>query len=120
MAIGGTRRRVRQRASQRGAINRPRMAPDTAGTDTDATPARPAQPERRDWPAIEPKHPGWWRVSRVERVRGQLRYVPIAEAETETLAMSIALMQASQCRVCRANDRRPPWLSFKQPLERDG
>jgi hypothetical protein len=111
------RARVRQRASQRAALNRPRLSVDTSSTErVDVEQLRP-QPERVDWPAIVSRHPRWWQVERVERRQGRLSFVLVAECETEDAAMRAALRQASQARVWRRDERRPPWFSFGQPRD---
>lgn len=74
-------------------------------------------PARRDWPAIKSRHPAWWHVERVERCGDQLRYVLIAETETEQAAFTVADRQASQTRITRWGDKRAPWLSFRPPRE---
>src|SRR5262245_15158960 len=114
----GRRTRARQRAAQRAALNRPRLDRFDAADVPASAPAAAPPAARRDWPAIRSRHPRWWQVERIERCDGRLRYVLIAETETETQAFTIMSRQLSQTRVYRFGDRRPPFVSWRQPLEK--
>ena len=63
------------------------------------------------------RHPSWWHVQRVERCKGRLRYVLIAECQTESAAFAVVARQLSQTRIIRFGDKRAPFVSWRQPLE---
>ena len=106
--------RVRQRASQRFLINRPDLTRHMTGPDIPA----PAQDQGlRDWPAIQSTHPAWWQVHRVEQVTpGLLRYVLIAETQTEAQAFSVAVRQLHQVRITKWGTKVRPYLTMRDPL----
>lgn len=112
------RQRVRQRAAAAAAANRP----DLSTRDTDVTTPVTASPSAAglsNWPAILPKHRGWWLVHRVEILPDGARwFVLIAECATEREAFEVAGRQLHQVRITKWNSRTQPYFSLRDPLDR--
>jgi hypothetical protein len=110
---GRIMRRVRQRANQRGALNRPDLSrykhlpPDP--------PAAPPPP-LFDAEMIVEEHPTWWQVHRVEDRNGDRRAVLIGEFADETQAFLFVATQRSQCRIRKWGSRERPYFSMRDPL----
>jgi hypothetical protein len=105
-------RRLRQRLSQRTALNSPASRPDLP----DDVPPPPTT--RGDWPEIQSRHPGWWQVHRVELDGDERRYVLIAEMRTEMDAFDVAAKQISQVRITKWGSRQPAHFSYHPPRRR--
>ena len=106
---GRVRQLVHQRANQRAILNGPDLTKHL--TTPEPEPLVKA-PDRADWPAIQSTHPGWWQVHRVEQVAtGLMRYVLIAECQSEDMAFRVVRQQLHQCRLTKWGDKRPAYFS---------
>jgi hypothetical protein len=114
---GGAKWAGRLRAA-RAAANRPDLSKyREAGPDVVQA---PPTPEHRDWPAIPSQHPQWWQVHRVEAHGDRRVYVLIHETPNETEAFKVALLQDSQAKITKWNDRSPPYLTHRSPKRTGG
>jgi predicted RNA-binding protein with PUA-like domain len=97
--------RAKQRASQRGLIDAPRLRFDDGGPELPATTRSPLY----DAPAVESRHPTWWQCWRIQVEDGTARRVLLAEYRTEDDAMKFALSQAARVEVTKWGDRQRLW-----------